>query len=138
MVNPALYTGIKLSEADFAILPAVPALRRAIISTNRVYGESLLMSAVASELHLKMPPGFADAVHLTDSELQQHILLMAALKMFELGKVSSGKAAELAGLSRVDFFEKCGQYKVSIFNYSVDKIGVELQTDLDTLNKIAL
>ncbi|MEK6679511.1 MAG: UPF0175 family protein [Nitrospirota bacterium] len=26
---------------------------------------------------------------------EQHILLMTALKMFELGKVSSGKAAEL-------------------------------------------
>jgi predicted HTH domain antitoxin len=29
---------------------------------------------------------------------------MAALKMFELGKISSGKAAELAGMSRSDFF----------------------------------
>ena len=96
------------------------------------------MSAVATELHLKMPPGFADAVHLSDSELQQHILLMAALKMFELGKVSSGKAAELAGLSRVDFLEKCGQYKVSIFNYDADEIAQELQSDLDTLEKIGL
>ena len=31
--------------------------------------------------------------------MEQHIRLMAALKMFELGKVSSGKAAKLAGIS---------------------------------------
>lgn len=96
------------------------------------------MNAVVSELHLKMPPGFADAVHLTNDELQQHILLMAALKMFELGKVSSGKAAELAGLSRVEFLEKCGQYKVSIFNYDADEIEEELRTDLENLEQIGL
>ena len=36
--------------------------------------------------------------------MEQQIRLMAALKMFELGKVSSGKAAELAGISKLDFF----------------------------------
>lgn len=36
--------------------------------------------------------------------------MMAALKMFELGKVSSGKAAELAGISRVEFIV-CEEYK---------------------------
>jgi len=35
--------------------------------------------------------------------MEQHIRLMAALKMFELGKISSGKAAELAGMSRLAF-----------------------------------
>ena len=47
--------------------------------------------------------------------MEQHIRLMAALKMFELGKVSSGKAAELAGMSRVEFIETCGRYRVSVF-----------------------
>jgi predicted HTH domain antitoxin len=42
---------------------------------------------------------------------------MAALKMFELGKISSGKAAELAGMLRVEFLETCGRYRVSVFNY---------------------
>lgn len=96
------------------------------------------MSAVAHEFKFKTPPGFADAVHLIDSELEQHILLMAALKMFELGKISSGKAAELAGMSRVDFLMTCGKYKVSIFNYDADELEQELQADLDTLEKLGL
>ena len=49
------------------------------------------------ELRIKYPSGFEHAVHMTKEELEHHIRLMAALKMFELGKVSSGKAAELAG-----------------------------------------
>lgn len=62
--------------------------------------------------------------------------LMTALKMFELGKLSSGKAAELAGMSRIEFFEACGLYHVSIFNYLDDEIETELVSDLDIIDKI--
>jgi predicted HTH domain antitoxin len=53
--------------------------------------------------------------------------------MFELGKVSSGKAAELAGLSKLDFFEACDRYHVSIFNYPPEAIAEELEQDLNVL-----
>ena len=75
------------------------------------------------ELRIKYPAGFERAVHLTKEELEQHLRLMAALKMFELGKISSGKAAELAGISRVEFLETCGRYHVSVFNYLDDEIS---------------
>ncbi len=74
------------------------------------------------------------AVGLTRSELEQHLRLMAALKMFELGKISSGKAAQLAGMCRVDFFETCGRYRVSLFNYPPEEIEEELRRELQTLN----
>ena len=61
---------------------------------------------------------------------------MAAVKMFELGKLSSGKAAELAGLSRVEFFEMCGRYRVPIFNYSPEDLERELHADWETLRKV--
>ncbi|NUQ57601.1 MAG: UPF0175 family protein [Candidatus Paceibacter sp.] len=52
------------------------------------------------EIKIKYPVGLEHAIHMTKDELEQHICLMAALKMFELGKISLGKAAELAGMSR--------------------------------------
>ncbi|GAB4151192.1 MAG: hypothetical protein Fur0021_14930 [Candidatus Promineifilaceae bacterium] len=55
---------------------------------------------------------------------------MAALKMFELSKLSSGKAAELAGMSRVEFFEMYGRYHVPIFNYPAEEIEAELIRDM--------
>jgi predicted HTH domain antitoxin len=87
------------------------------------------------ELRIKYPVGFEMAVQLTKFELEQHLCLMAALKMFELGKISSGKAAELAGLSRTDFFEVCGKYKVSIFNYADDEIASELNAEMTAVQK---
>lgn len=82
------------------------------------------------ELTIKYPSGFEHAVHLSKEEMEHHIRLMAALKMFELGKVSSGKAAELAGMSRVEFLETCGRYRVSVFNYPPDELEKEINSDL--------
>lgn len=87
------------------------------------------------ELKIKYPVGLEHAVHMTKDEMEHHIRLMAALKMFELGKISSGKAAELAGMSRVQFFETCGRYRVSIFNYPQEELEEEIKKDLNTLKK---
>ena len=89
------------------------------------------------ELRIKYPSGFEYSIHMTKEEVEQQIRLMAALKMFELGKISSGKAAELAGMSRVEFFEACGRYHVSIFNYPPEEVEKELKKDLETTRKVS-
>lgn len=38
--------------------------------------------------------------------------VLAAVKLYELGRLSSGRAAELAGMSRVEFLLALGRYKV--------------------------
>jgi len=87
------------------------------------------------ELKIKYPSGFEHAVHMTKEEIEHHIRLMAALKMFELGKISSGKAAELAGMSRVEFFEACGRYRVSPFNYTDEEMEEEVKKDFESAKK---
>lgn len=93
------------------------------------FPESTTLAPPLTE-HLEM------AIGLTRSELEQHLRLMAALKMFELGKISSGKAAQLAGMCRVDFFEACGRYRVSIFNYSPEEVEAELRRELETISAL--
>ena len=88
------------------------------------------------ELKIKYPTGFEHAVHMTKEEMEQHIRLMAALKMFELGKITSGKAAELAGMSRSEFLEACGRYRISVFNYSDEEVGEEIKKDFETAKKM--
>ncbi|MGC9358663.1 MAG: UPF0175 family protein [Anaerolineae bacterium] len=81
------------------------------------------------------PEDLALAVQTTPEELDAQVRLMAALKMFELGKLSSGKAAELAGISRVAFLEACGRYGVSVFNYTAEELEAEIRADLDRLER---
>ena len=47
---------------------------------------------------------------------------MAAVKLFEAGRLSSGMAAQLAGLTRVAFLLECGRHGVSIFQQTVDEV----------------
>lgn len=48
--------------------------------------------------------------------------MLAAVKLFELGKLSSGRAAQLAGISRVAFLESIGRYGVPPFDLSEDEL----------------
>ncbi len=38
----------------------------------------------------------------------------AIVKLYELGKISSGKAAKLLGISRIEFLDLLSEYKVQI------------------------
>ena len=45
----------------------------------------------------------------------RELRLLAAVKLFELGRLSSGRAAELAGIPRVEFLLTLERYKVFPF-----------------------
>lgn len=82
------------------------------------------------------PEGLEQVVQLTPAEMDAQIRLMAALKMFELGKLALGIAADLAGLSKREFLDACGRYEVSVFNYHPDDVADEIQADLETLRQV--
>ncbi len=72
-------------------------------------------------------PELAVALGRRETELEKEVRLTSALKLFELGRISSGLAARLAGMARVEFLLLCGQYNVSIFQQTEE----ELLSDLD-------
>ena len=88
---------------------------------------------IVTQVTLEYPQDLELAVQTTPEELGAQIRLMAALKMLELGKLSLGRAAELAGLSRVEFIEQCGRYRVSVFN--PEDPEAELRADLQAIRE---
>ena len=63
-----------------------------------------------------------DSVEINDFELK----MLLASKLFEEGKLSSGQAAEMVGISKRSFIELLGKYNVSLFGYE----GDELESDI--------
>jgi predicted HTH domain antitoxin len=79
-----------------------------------------------AEVTLGLPAETLLALHLTPDELAQELRLAAAVKLYEPGRLSSGAAANLAGIPGVVFLSKLADYRVPTFRLS----QVELAEDL--------
>lgn len=64
------------------------------------------------QLVINVPEKILLAEKTDEVTFAQELRLLAAIKLYELGRLSSGRAAELAGLSRVEFLLALGRYKV--------------------------
>jgi len=77
-------------------------------------------------LTVEYPVEVRTALRESKEEFARELKMLAAVKLYELGKVSSGKAAALAGMDRVGFLLSLGRYRVSVFNYSPEELEREL------------
>ena len=65
------------------------------------------------------------ALKLPLEEAGETLLLAAAVKFFELGRLSSGAAARLAGLPRTVFLSKLADYGVNTFDLTEEQLKRE-------------
>jgi len=57
----------------------------------------------------------------------KEITFIIASKLYEQGKISSGQAAEMVGISKRTFIELLGNYDISLFNYPAEEIETDLK-----------
>jgi len=63
-----------------------------------------------------------DSLKINDFEMK----MILASKLFEDGRVSSGQAAEMVGISKRSFVELIGKYNVSLFGYNYEELKEDL------------
>jgi predicted HTH domain antitoxin len=59
--------------------------------------------------------------------LSRVIRMAAAAKLYELGKLSSGRAADLAGLRQVSFLQTLERYGVPIFEVTEEELAHDVR-----------
>jgi len=80
-----------------------------------------------TQLTLEIPESALAALHQAPKEFAQEMRVAAAVKWYELGRFSQGRAAEIAGLSRSGFIDALSRYKVSPFQYTAEELAEELR-----------
>ncbi|MBS1526492.1 MAG: UPF0175 family protein [Bacteroidetes bacterium] len=67
-------------------------------------------------------------IHLPDNiDLsEQEASTALAAQLYEMGKLSLGQAAELAGYTKATFMELLSKYGVSVFNYPADDLDDDI------------
>jgi len=81
-------------------------------------------------LTLELPNDAFSALRRSPEEFGRELRLAAAIKWYEMERISQGKAAEIAGLSRSAFVEALGRYGVSPVQGGADELEGEVKQAL--------
>lgn len=79
-----------------------------------------------TEVMMNLPEKASLALKVPTEALGKELLLVAAVKLYELGRLSSGAAAELAGVPKPVFLAKLADYGVCTFDLKKEELQREL------------
>lgn len=74
------------------------------------------------QITLEIPEKVLLAEKTDEVSFARELRLLAAVKLYELGRLSSGRAAELAGMPRVEFLLALSSYKVFPFQAELNDL----------------
>ncbi len=78
-------------------------------------------------IEVTVPEEVLAALRKTPQEVAHDVRVSAAVEWYAEGLVSQGKAAELAGLSRYEFFDELARRKVPVIQMTIEELKAEIQ-----------
>jgi predicted HTH domain antitoxin len=77
------------------------------------------------ELVVQIPQSLPDAMQRSPEEFAREAKMVMAVKFYEMKRLSSGMAAQLAGVSRVEFLLELHRYGVAVIDLTADEISFD-------------
>jgi len=71
------------------------------------------------QITFSLDEGALASVRQDPESFTRELRIAAAVKWYELRRISQGRAAEIAGLSRAEFIDALGRYEVSPFQETI-------------------
>lgn len=77
-------------------------------------------------LEIPYADSLPDAARMSVPEFERELKLTLAAKLFELGRLPSGQAAELASVGRVEFLKNLSRYQVKAVDWDIEEVSQEI------------
>jgi len=81
------------------------------------------------QVTIELPEDVLPILRTNPTDFVAEMRLAAAVKWYEQGRISQGKGAELANLSRQQFIDALARYGVSPIQITPEQLEQELRTD---------
>lgn len=78
-------------------------------------------------MHIEYPEAWPAAAGSSVERFEDEARMALAMKLFEMGRLTSGQAAQLAGVSRVAFLLSCPQWNVPAVAWDASEISAEFE-----------
>jgi predicted HTH domain antitoxin len=82
---------------------------------------------MSGKIEIKYPDTLPDLLQESPEEFEKEAKMAMAVKLFELKRISSGMAAEMAGMDRVSFLLELHRYGVEMINMEPEELASDLE-----------
>ncbi len=78
-------------------------------------------------INIEYPESLANSLRLNSKDFASEMKTASLIKLYEIGRISSGTAAKVLEISRIDFFELLSKYNVSVLgDYDAENLNEDI------------
>jgi predicted HTH domain antitoxin len=90
-----------------------------------IVSKGITMRSITVEIQI---PEALRELGISDEEIRREVPILLVLKRFRQGHISSGKAAQLLGISRRDFLELLAKERIPVYDPDEQQLAEEFET----------